>query len=188
MVAFLTVGIPYYSSAINVTPTEKEIKKALTRGKNSAKSQIPPSKLFWHFGESGDFKPHGLLMTKLSGLAVLSAHYSFRSAVPSQEDISRILNERHLQVSITIYGSSPSFAVDSYILLQQEKAIISPEKVRSDARASRSHAWPNDPPYQAKVVASFAYGSFDPMLPTIATVFPGGGGETSFTLDFSKIP
>ncbi len=183
----LILGTPI-CYAIEVNPTETQIDKAITDGQAAAKVKTPPSKLFWPFGSTETLHPHGILMTKLSGLAVLSAHYSFRSAVPSDEDVRRVMDDGFLQVSVTIFGSSPSFAVDSYILLKQGERLIKPAKVRSDARAHRSETWPNDPPFRAKVVASFSYGTFDPMLPTTISVFPGTGGEMSFDVDFSAIP
>ncbi len=174
--------------AIEVSPTKEQREKAIADGLVAARSKIPPSQLFWAFGSSEKLQPHGMLMTKLSGLAVLSAHYSFRSAIPSEEDVRSVMEDGFLQVSVNIFGMSPSFAVDSYIVLKQGERLITPTKVRSDARARRSEAWPNDPPFQAKVVASFAYGTFDPLFPTTVSVFPGIGGEISFDLDFSTIP
>ncbi len=185
---FLVGHSPSSSSAIELNPTQEQMKKALTDGQAAARSQTPPSKLFWPFGSAEALQPHGVLMTKLSGLAVLSAHYAFRSAVPSHKDIRRVIDDEYLQVSITVFGSSPGFAVDSYILLKQGERLIKPAKVRSDARAHRSTAWPNEPPFKAKVVASFSYGTFDPLLPTTVSVFPGEGGEIPFTLDFSAVP
>ncbi|MGB0909965.1 MAG: hypothetical protein ACPGYT_06340 [Nitrospirales bacterium] len=174
--------------AIEVSPTKKQVNKALADGRAAARLQTPPSKLFWRFGSPDTLSPHGMLMTKLSGLAVLSAHYSFRSTMPSPEDIRRVMEDEFLQVSVVIFGLSPSFAVNSYILFKQGERLIKPAKVRADARARRSEVWPNDPSFRAKVVASFPYGTFDSMLPTTILVFPGTGGEISFDVDFSAIP
>jgi hypothetical protein len=37
------------------------------------------------------------------------------------------------------------------------------------------------------VVASFAYEDFDPRAKTKLSIFPAGGGEISFDLDFAQI-
>ncbi len=183
----LTFGLSLSSSAIVVSPTEEQMQQAIAKGKAAAQSKIPPTQLYWRFGSTENLQPHGIVMTKLGGIAVLSAHFSFRSVTPSEEEIRRIIEDGFLQVSVTIFGLTPSFAVDSYVLLKQGERLIKPEKVRSDAHAHRSAVWPNDPPFKAKVVASFPYGSFDPLLPTTVSVFPGEGGEIDFKLDFSTI-
>ena len=184
----LLVGSSPSSHAIVVSPTQEQMQEAMAKGAAAVHSKTPPSELFWRFGSSEGLQPSGKLMTKLGGLAVLSAHFSFRSALPSEEDRRRVIDDGFLQVSVTIFGSSPSFAVDSYILLKQGERLIKPTKVRSDARAHRSAVWPNDPSFRAKVVASFPYETFNPVLPTTVSVFPGKGGEVNFDLDFSVIP
>ena len=182
------VGVPHFSYAIEVNPTKEHVTRALEQGKAAAESKTPPSHLFWRFGSSETLKPHGMLMTKLGGVAVLSAHFSFRSARPTDEDMQRVLEDGFLQVSVTIFGSSTRFAVDSYMLLKQGERLIKPAKVRSDALAHRSAVWPNSPTFKAKVVASFPYDGFDPLVPTTISVFPREGGEVHFELDFSAIP
>ena len=174
--------------AIVVEPSVEQLQQAIDKGKAAVQSKTPPSQLYSRFGSSEDLRSHGFIMTKLGGLAVLSAHYAFRSASPTQQDIARITKDSDLQISATVFGSSAGFAVDSYMVLKQGDRLIKPTKVRSDAQAHRSVAYPNDPPYKAKIVASFPYGSFDPLVPTTVSVFPGDGGEISFELDFFSIP
>ncbi|MCA9472213.1 MAG: hypothetical protein MRJ96_15515 [Nitrospirales bacterium] len=177
-----------HAYAIVITPSSSQVQAAIQKGQSAVRSQTPPSQLYWRFGPSGSLKPHGLIMTKLGGVAVLSAHYAFRSAVPSSQDLARVTKESDLQLSVTVFGAFPEFAVDSYILLKQGTHLIKPARVRSDARAHRSEVWPDDPPFQAKIVAFFSYGTFDPLASTTVFVFPGEGGEVRFELDFSKIP
>ena len=184
----LLFGWTIDSFGIVADPTERQIQEALNRGEEVAKAKKPPNELYWQFGESGELKPNGFLMTHLSGIAVMSAHFALRAEKPAAQDIKQILEEDELQVIVTIFGSSPKFAIDSYLLMKQDDKLIKPVRIRSDARASRSSAWPNAPPYRAKVVASFPYDSFDSEAPTIISVFPRDGGEIIFELDFSAIP
>ena len=176
------------SSAIEVDPSDLQVKEALQQGEIAAKAKIPPNQLYRHFGGSGELKPHGFLMTKMNGLTVMATHFALRSARPSRQDIEQLLNLSVLQVVVTVFGSSPKFAIDSYIVLKQSDQIIKPQQVRSDAQAARSSNWPEFPAYQAKIVASFPYETFDAMASTNVVIFPGEGGEISFDLDFSSIP
>ena len=90
-------------------------------------------------------------------------------------------------ISATIFGNVPTFAVDSYMVLDQAGKTIKPVTIRFDGQATRSAAWPEAPRFKAKVVASFAYADFDPQAPTTVTVFPANGGEVAFSLDLSTI-
>lgn len=126
-------------------------------------------------------------MTKLAGLAVMAAHFALRSEQPTEADIRQILDEHAMLVSVTIYGNDPAFARDSYMVLIQGAKAIKPVRVRYDGRASPAPTWPATPPYQAKVIASFAYEEFDPLASTRIAVFPAAGGEVSFDVDFSKV-
>src|SRR2546427_9073203 len=73
-------------------------------------------------------------------------------------------------------------------MLVQGGRKIMPVRIRADDTADRTSAWPKSPAYRAKVVASFAYGDFDPLAKTQLSVFPRTGGELSFDLDFAAIP
>jgi hypothetical protein len=59
--------------------------------------------------------------------------------------------------------------------------------VRFDARGGRTSVWPASPAFQAKIVASFAYADLNPTAKTTLSVFPSGGGEVTFDLDFAAI-
>lgn len=126
-------------------------------------------------------------MTKVNGLAVLSAHFALRSESPSDQDIQRILDERDVLISVTIWGDSPRFAMDSYMVLKQGDQLVKPIRVRFDGVATRSANWPNVPRYRAKVVGAFRYEDIDPFAMSTLSVFPRDGGEISFDLDFSTI-
>ncbi len=173
--------------AIELHPTDQQIADALARGRQAAESRTPPDQLYVWFGPVADLEPRGFLMTKLTGLAVMSAHFALRAEHPTGNDLSQILTEPTLLISVLVYGDQPDFAMDSYMLLMQESRSIKPVKVRFDARANRSSAWPHRPAYRAKVVASFPYDELDPKAKAILTVFPGRGGAVSFDLDFSHI-
>ena len=187
ILALCALGPSLPTAAIEVQPTPGQIQTALERGKSAAVSRIPPDRLYAWFGTPNELEPRGFLMTKLSGLAVMATHFSLRSETPTDADVRQILDDRALLVAVTIFGSRPNFAVDSYVVLTQGNRTIKPAKVRFDGSAARTSVWPNPPAYKAKVVASFAYEEFDPKVRTRLIVFPAGGGEVSFDLDFSQI-
>lgn len=174
--------------AIVHNPSSKQIEEALTRGTAIAQERQPPLILYAHFGKPGGLSPHGFLMTKLGGVAVLTGHFALRGEKPSSGDLERILAEDALQIVVTVFGDSPTFAIESYLLLKQGDNLIKPTRIRADGRAAAIESLSNQPTFRANIVASFAYGSFDPEGQTIISVFPGVGGEVNFLLDFSSIP
>ncbi|UCE63330.1 MAG: hypothetical protein JSU59_10745 [Nitrospirota bacterium] len=184
----LIFGWPGNSEGIVVHPSEIQIQEALQAGDAAAKGKIPSNKLYWQFGPDAELKSHGFLMTKMNGLTVMSTHFALRSEKPSKQDIEQILKASELQIVVTVFGSSPQFAVDSYMVMKQSNRLIKPRWVRSDARASRSSAWPESPAYQEKIVAAFPYDTFDPKAATAVVIFPGEGGEINFEMNFSAIP
>jgi len=178
--------------AIEVQPAADQIQQALERGRTAAAARIPPVDLYSWFGPPNDpgneFRPRGFLMTKLAGLAVMSAHFALRSTQPAEQELQRILDDRHLQVSVMLYGDRRDFAQNTFVMLTQNGRKIMPAHVRSDATAERTSAWPKSPAYRAKVIASFAYDDFDPQAKTQLSVFPRHGGELTFDLDFAAVP
>jgi len=178
---------PAPSSAIEVAPAPEQVRAALERGQAAAKARTPPNELYAWFGGTGEWEPRGFLMTKLSGLAVMAAHFALRSERPAETDIRQILDEKTMLVSAMIYGNHPAFARDSYLVLTQGARTIKPITVRFDGQAQRTSMWPGAPAYQAKVVASFAYDGFDPRARTRISVFPSAGGEVAFDVDFVRV-
>ena len=178
---------PAAGSAIVIQPSQPQIDKALERGKAAAASRIPPDRLYAWFGSRNDLEPNGFLLSKLGGLTVMSAHFALRSATPGNTEIAQVLAERALLVTVILFGDRPDFAADSYMVLAQGSRVIKPLTVRFDAQAARTSVWPNAPAYRAKVVASYSYGELDPLARTRISVFPAGGGEVFFDLDFSQI-
>lgn len=175
------------AEAIEVQPTRAQIEAALERGRAAAVARIPPDRLYAWFGTPNELEPRGFLMTKMVGLTVLAAHFALRSATPTESEIARILEDRALLINVIMFGDGPNFAVDSYMVVEQGGRTIKPIKVRFDGQASRTSVWPQAPAYRAKVVASFPYEELDPRAKTKVLVFPNGGGEVSFELDFSQI-
>lgn len=173
-------------------PSPSQILEAVENGKESARSRTPPNMLYWHFGVSGVSndvpQAHGFLMTKLNGIAVLSSHFALRGEQPTPQGIQQVLDEEALQVVVMIFGDSPTFAKDSYLLLKQENRLIKPDRIRSDARASLLSPGQGPFLYRAKIVGSFNYDAFDALAQTTIKVFPGAGGEMTFDLDFASIP
>jgi hypothetical protein len=191
--ALIIMGIaPIRSQAIELHPSAEQIATALERGVAAATARTPPVELYSWFGpprdDANEFRPRGFLMTKLSGLAVLSAHFALRAQQPNEQEIRRLLDDQHLQVSVTLYGDRRDFAQNTFIMLVQGDRKVMPVRIRADDTADRTSAWPKSPAYRAKVVASFAYGDFDPLSKTQLSVFPRTGGELTFDLDFAAIP
>jgi hypothetical protein len=173
--------------AIDVHPTAEEIQTALDRGKDAAQRQSPPDMFYVRFGATDELHPSGFLITKLGGLSVMATHMVLRGIQPSKTDVTQILESQTMLVSTVIFGNIPNFAVDSYMVFDQQGKTIKPVTVRFDGVADRSAAWPESPRFKAKVVASFNYADFDPNAKTTITVFPANGGESSFSIDFSEI-
>ncbi len=178
---------PAPSAAIEAVPAPEQVRAALERGQAAAEARTPPNELYAWFGGTGEWEPRGFLMTKLSGLRVMAAHFALRSERPADTDIRQILDEKTMLVSATIYGDRPGFARDSYLVLTQGTKAIKPITVRFDGQAQRTSVWPAAPAYQAKVVASFAYADFDPRVRTRISVFPPAGGEVAFDVDFARV-
>jgi len=173
--------------AIDVQPSKEQIRAALDRGAEAAKQHSSPDSFYTRFGATDELHPSGFLVTKLAGLSVMATHMALRGLQPSEADVTQVLDGKTMLVSATIFGNLPNFAVDSYMVFDQAGKTIKPVTVRFDGQANRSAAWPEAPRFKAKVVASFAYGDFDPMAPTTITIFPANGGEVTFPVDFSQI-
>lgn len=173
--------------AIEVHPTPAQVQAALDQGRAAAASRLPPDRLYDWFGPTAELAAHGFLLTKLGGIRVMSAHFALRAETPGPEDIQSILDGETLLVTVVVFGDRSDFALDSYMLLVQGERTITPMQVRFDGRASRSAAWPGRPAYRAKVVASVPYADLDPSAVTRIAVFPGSGGEVSFSLDLSTV-
>lgn len=173
--------------AIQVHPTPAQVQAALEQGRAAAAARVPPDRLYDWFGPATELAAHGFLLTKLGGIRVMAAHFALRAETPGPRDIQGLLDSETLLVTVVVFGDRPDFALNSYLLLIQGERTITPEQVRFDGRASRSAAWPGQPAYRAKVVASVPYADLDPSAPTRIAVFPGSGGEVSFHLDLSTI-
>lgn len=174
--------------AILPHPDQKQVDHAVKRGIDFAQQHRPPNELYWHFGSTKKYEPQGFLVTKVSGLAVMSGHYALRGELPSEQDIQRVLGEDALQVVVTVFGNSPDFAQDSYLLLKQDDQMVKPNRIRFDARARSVGHDQGDSVFRAKIVGLFPYGTFDPESCTTLLVFPGTGGKSRFDLDLSTIP
>ena len=183
----LVLGFVPPSAAIDVHPTQEAITAALERGREAAQQHRPPDSFYVRFGSTDARHPSGFLITKLGALSVMSTHMALRGLAPSESDIVQILEAPTMLVSTVIFGNSPVFATDSYMVLDQGGKTIKPVTVRFDGRADRSPVWPDAPRFRAKVVASFNYVDFDPTAQTTITVFPANGGEVSFPLDFARV-
>ena len=187
----LTLGpfafLPSVSWALDVHPTPGRVAAALEEGRAAAALRTPPDRLYAWFGSTTELEPKGFLMTKLVGVRVMSAHFALRAVTPSDEELTRLLDEPTLLVGMTIFGAHLRFARDSYLVLVQDGRVIKPVRVRADGQATRTPVWPRAPAYQAKVVASFLYEELDPLARTTISVFPADGGELSFDVDFSRI-
>ena len=185
--AVWTCGFVCPSAAIEVQPARAQIQLSVDRGKAAAAQRQAPETFYTRFGNGDDLYPGGFLVTKLGGLSVLATHMALRGLEPSVTDIAQVIEAATMLVSTTIFGDSPSFAVNSYIVLDQGGKVVKPATVRVDGQASRSSAWPKSPKFRAKVVATFRYVDFDPNAQTTIIVFPPTGGEARFSLNFAEI-
>jgi len=173
--------------AIDVHPTAEQIQAALNQGKEAAQKRSPPDTFYVRFGAADELHPSGFLVTKLGGLSVMATHMALRGIQLNEADIMQVLEGQTMLVSTVIFGNVPNFAVDSYMVFDQGGKTIKPVTIRFDGFADRSAAWPESPRFKAKVIASFNYADFDPHANTTITVFPANGGESSFSVDFSRI-
>ena len=183
------LGVPATESrAIEVSPTTVQVEHAVERGLRAAKDRVLPNRLYTWFGSEKELRPKGFLMTKMNGLTVMASHFGLRGETPSETEIRRILAEESMLVSVTIFGETPTFADNSYLVLKQGEKLIKPLKVRFDGVAQRTTVWPKAPRYKAKVIGAFQYDAFDPNAKTTIMVFPSKGEEVSFDVEFSNIP
>ncbi|HEU5407609.1 MAG TPA: hypothetical protein VFU48_07565 [Nitrospira sp.] len=182
-----TCGFVCPSAAIEVQPAQAQVQLALDRGKEAAAHRQAPETFYTRFGSGDDLQPGGFLVTKLGALSVLATHMALRGLEPSAADIAQVIEAPTMLVSTVILGDSPSFAVNSYVVLDQGGRIVKPTTVRVDGQAGRSSVWPESPKFRAKVVVTFKYADFDPNAQTTVTVFPAAGGEANFSLNFAEI-
>ena len=175
------------SAAIELRPTTADVRDAISRGKEAAQDRRQLDAFRVTFGATDAGRPGGFLLTKLGSLSVMAAHMALRGTDPSQSDINQVIDASTMLVSTVIFGDTPSFAVDSYMVLEQGAKTIKPATVRVDGTADRSAVWPNSPRFKAKVVGSFNYADFDPMADTTIIVYPAGGGEIRFTINFADM-
>lgn len=187
MASFWIVSPLPSALAILPHPDQKQVEQALKRGVDFARQHRPPNELYWHFGSQEKFAPHGFLVTKISGLTVMSSHYALRGEQPTDQDIQRIMAEDVLQIVVTIFGDSPDFARASYLLIKQGGQVTKPERIRFDAQARIVGQDQRGPVYRAKIVGLFPYDSFELESRAILLVFPGLGGEIRFDIDLSTI-
>jgi len=180
--------LPHMSAhALNVHPTAVQIQTALDQGKEVAEKRMPPDSFYVRFGVADEVQPKGFLITKIGALSVMAVHMALRGLEPSKTDVAQVLEGKTMLISTVNLGSTPNFAVDSYMVLDQSGKTIKPVMVRFDAQASRSVVWPKSPRFKAKVVASFNYADFDPRAKTTIIVYPATGGESRFSIDFGEI-
>ena len=190
----LSVGVsalsclPHVSAhAIDVHPTAEQIQTALNQGKKAAQKHMSPDSFYVRFGVTDEVQPKGFVITKIGALSVMATHMALRGLQPSQADVTQVLEGQTMLISTVIFGNTPNFAVDSYMVLDQGGKTIKPVTVRFDAQADRSVVWPKSPRFKAKVVASFNYADFDPRAKTTIIVYPATGGESRFSVDFGEI-
>ena len=181
------VGIAAPSVAIESQPTREHIRMALERGTHAAAEHRSPDTFYARFKSPDDQHASGYLVTKLGGVSVMATHLASRGLQPSEADVTHVLDASTMLISAVIVGEHPSFAENSYMVLEQGQKAIKPITVRADGQADRSAVWPKSPRFTARVVALFNYADFDPMAKSTITVFPASGGELRFSVDFAQI-
>ena len=180
-----TVVVP--ANGIEIEPTAEHIQNTVERGKAAARQRLSPDQLHTSFGSHEDLAPRGFIMTKMGSLLIMANHLALRDLSPTEQDIAQVMANDLLLVNVVIYGDRVNFAADSYVVMEQAGRTVKPASVRFDARGDRTAVWPQQPAYRAKVIAQFPYADLDPRAQTTLTVFPSGGGQVTFDLDFSKI-
>lgn len=173
--------------AIDRQPVPEQIHAALDAGKAAAAKGAAPDSFYMRFGAEDDRHPSGFLITKLGALSVMATHMALRGLTPTEADVAQVIDTKTMLVSVVLFGDTPVFAQNSYMVFDQSGRTIKPVTVRFDGQANRSAAWPEHPRFKAKVVASFDYHDFDPLAKTTITVFPASGGAESFVVDFAGI-
>ncbi len=181
------IGFASPAVAIESQPTREQIRIALERGIDAAAAHRSPDTFYTRFKSPDDRHASGYLVTKLEGVSVMAAHMASRGLQPSEADIAHVLDASTMLISAIIVGDHPSFAENSYMVLEQGDKIVKPITVRADGQADRSAAWPESPRFTARVVALFNYADFDSKAKTTITVFPASGGELRFSVDFAQI-
>jgi len=83
------------------------------------KNRVPPNQLYIWFGSEKTLQPKGFLMTRMNGLTVMASHFGLRGTEPSDAEIERTLTKETTLVSVVIFGQTPTFAKDSYVVLKQ---------------------------------------------------------------------
>lgn len=148
-----TCGFVCPSAAIEVQPAQTQVQVALDRGKEAAEHRRAPETFYARFGSGDDLQPGGFLVTKLGGLSVMATHMALRGLEPSAADIAQVTEAPTMLVSTVIFGDSPSFAVNSYIVLDQGGGLSSLSRCGSMAKPvavrygrnlqnSRQKSWP----------------------------------------------
>ena len=145
------LGVPAMESrAIEVSPTNVQVDQAVEQGLRAAKDRVLPNRLYTWFGSDRELRPKGFLMTKMNGLAVMASHFGLRGETPSEAEIQRILAGETMLVSVTIFGETPTFAANSYIVLKQGEKLVKPLNVRFDGVAQRTKIWPKSSTLQGQ--------------------------------------
>ncbi|GMV49720.1 MAG: hypothetical protein NBKEAIPA_01799 [Nitrospirae bacterium] len=183
----LAGSVTGYAYGIELQPSAAQIQATVERGRTAARDRVSPDQLHTWFGAADALAPRGFIMTKLGSLLVMANHLALRDLTPTEQDIAQVMANEQLLVSIVIYGERLNFAADSYVVLEQGGRTVKPASVRFDARGDRTAVWPQQPAYRAKVIAQFPYAELDPLAKTRLLVFPSGGGEVGFDLDFAHI-
>lgn len=174
-------------AAMEISPSQAQIQAALERGKHAAALRQPPETWYAHFGGGDELDSRGFLVTKIGALSVMATHMALRGLEPTAADVTRLMETPTMLVTTVIFGNDPSFAVESYMMLEQGGKTVRPVMVRADGQADRSAVWPKAPRFKAKVVASFNYAELDPSAKTTITVYPAQGGAVSFSVDLAQI-
>src|SRR4029077_4137228 len=110
--------------AIDVHPTAKQIQTAIEQGNEAAEMRSTPESFYVWFGVSDAVTPRGFLVTKLGALSVMASHMALRGHQPSESDVRQVLESQTMLVNTVIFGNTPNFAVDSYMVLEQGGKII----------------------------------------------------------------
>ncbi len=137
-------------------------------------------------GQSGPYAEHAILRTKWYKLARMAILKSRSSQTLPAEEQSNIRDDPFLQIDVTVYGHSLTFARTYSVFIRQGEKIIQPERIHADhSQASNQAGLGGFPSYRAAVRAYFKYDELDP-AGKAELVLNKEGKEKVFELDLSK--
>lgn len=202
----MTLGLcayPMISSAIDLSMTMEQAKKALATGRQTMEQAesvediaavMKDSEKVVRVGADPAVDPcgaHGILRTRRYWMEYFGRREAAESKRQQQEvrmpeaKIQEILDMPYLEVEIRLCGEEEFFAEGAEVALQQGSTTIRPVDIGPAERGRKITG--STPGYRSRFTARFAYADFDPNEPGTLAVFFPDGTLIDIPVDFSKI-